>query len=189
MTMTDINPPTSHSIGDIYDTRFWDGQKWQCSQRLILTDAPRDGNLWARQNGTWQQAFPINGGEMLALLIDYDLNVMGTVNTANLNATGTVDLGGQTNIYTLNVETNLSVNDTIYAGAIQSTEGLVTDNLIVNNNMDINGPSGLQISAGLHVIGNTILGGTVNIDNMTQTDPHVAGQLWNNAGVVNVSGG
>ena len=185
MTMADINPPTSPSVGDIYQTRIWDGQKWQCPQLLI--DATSDGNLWGRQNGTWQRALPFNGGELLSLLIDYSLQVMGTATfNGPLDATGVVDLGGQTNIYTLNVETNLSVNNTLYVDNIITN---AAGQVIVGSNMDINGPSGLQISAGLHVEGNSILGGTVNIDNMTQTDPHVAGQLWNNAGVVNVSGG
>ena len=85
--MTLIDPPTSPNIGDIYDTRIWDGRKWQCPALLI--DAPKDGRLWARQNGTWQQAFPFNGGELLALLIDYDLTVMG-----NATFNGNVEVDG-----------------------------------------------------------------------------------------------
>ena len=99
--MTLIDPPTNPNIGDNYATRFWDGQKWQCPPVLTgLLDAPRDGNIYGRQNGTWQRSFPYNGGELLDLLIDYDLNVMGN---ANVNGVLTV-------IGNAGIEGSLTVN-------------------------------------------------------------------------------
>jgi hypothetical protein len=148
-----------------------------------VPDAPRDGILYGRMDGGWWPALSATDGETNNLTVD------ATLDTQNLNVSGVADFGGQVNLDTLYVATNASVQGTLYVNNVQTTEETVTDNLIINNNVDINGPGGLQIAAGLHVIGNTILGGTVNIDNMPQADPHVAGQLWNNAGVVNVSGG
>ena len=105
--MTLIDPPTNPNIGDNYATRFWDGQKWQCPPVLTgLLDAPRDGNIYGRQNGTWQRSFPYNGGELLDLLIDYDLTVMGN---ANVNGALTVN-GVLTATNNVGIEGSLTVN-------------------------------------------------------------------------------
>lgn len=142
--MTLIDPPASPEIGDIYQSRFWDGQKWQCPQRLILTDAPRDGNLWARQNGTWQRALPFNGGELLSLLIDYDLTVMG-----NAKVTGLFFAGG-------GVETP----QTIYAG--NGLEVIGTGS--ISGEVQIGGPlivaQAVIAQSTLSVAGVNVAGGT-----------------------------
>ena len=139
MTLTDVNPPTDPNIGDIYQTRVWDGQKWQCPPVLTgLLDAPRDGNFYGRMNGTWQQVFPFNGGELLALLIDYSLTVMGE-STFNGVLTATNNVG---------VEGSLTVNQpSIFNSYLDVTGAL-------NVGGDINAAASINVGNAI-VISNT----------------------------------
>lgn len=131
--MSDVFP-TSPSIGQTANGRIWDGFRWNCPALLI--DAPADGNLWGRMNNTWQRALPFNGGELLDLLIDYDLLVLGnaTINgTLASPAGGIVDFGGQTNILNLAVTNNLSVANTAYFNSIWLSSATASTGFLVDN--------------------------------------------------------
>ena len=92
-----MSAPANPQIGDIWQNRIWDGKKWQCEFPLLL-DAPRDGNLYGRLNGTWQQAVSADGGEIAALTIDgqLDTNTLATASDAAVG--GNLGVGGSANV-------------------------------------------------------------------------------------------
>jgi hypothetical protein len=120
--MSDVYP-TNPAIGDTANGRIWTGTQWSCP--MVLDDAPADGNLYGRMSNTWQRALPFNGGELLNLLIDYDLNVLGNVSIGGTlsvsNPSTPASIGGD-----LNVGGNVSITGNITdVGIINANEGLI----------------------------------------------------------------
>jgi hypothetical protein len=109
--------PTNPEIGQAANGRIWNGTRWDCP--VLLIDAPADGNLYGRMNNTWQRALPYNGGELLDLIIDYDLDVMGnatiggTLSVTGVTTLNTATLGDTTVAGTLDCEGPMMCNDMV----------------------------------------------------------------------------
>lgn len=112
-----VTAPSPIPIGTIDQFgRVWDGITWRCP--VGIPEAPRDGQLYGRQNATWQLAVSAVNGEAQNLTVD-NLIIANALDTPTLNAT---------QVNTSNLEVTSSAG-------ITAAENLTGGALVVYNNV------------------------------------------------------
>lgn len=119
-----VTAPSPIPIGTIDRFgRVWDGITWRCP--VGIPEAPSDGQLYGRQNQTWQAAVASVNGNASNLSVDF-LNVgqinVGTLNTSNVgntNFNGVVffNAGASVTAGVFNVDSDISSTGLITAGS------------------------------------------------------------------------